>query len=477
MNYANIFDNITSLDDLLKCREILNNKIADARKAHRDECKTKCVRDFVKTHNKFVSTDDSGDILYSGIRAELESLELDCSSGGTDTKWLANTNLPYSWSAKSGKVFTNEPVCINQYKCIQNLLVKINSTFNVDLNSCLVTYYRDGRSGLRPHSDNEKSMDPLSPISVFSVGSDRQIHFYSQYQASSEAPVLSITPGEGSLYIMEPGCQSYFYHKVPSTRQSGPRFSLSFRKRVPDNPESPVLIPVSCDTPKQSTVNTSVNNKQEVVIKKKKTVLGDDDSVLKRKNTTVLFGTSLTTGVIGKKLGERGRKCINVSKSGARISDISEMVDDFYNISNDVDDIEKIIFSFGTNDIKHEKFGVAKFRQPVAKLIQKTKYYFPGATIFIQSTLPIRNTNQYCAPNFIGFNNILRDVCYKYNCYYIDCFDQFVSPDGYDHDFRFFRDHYHLNKVGLGILCRLFKMLINNDSFNNTIKYYDNRYN
>ncbi|NRB82046.1 MAG: alpha-ketoglutarate-dependent dioxygenase AlkB, partial [Saccharospirillaceae bacterium] len=353
-------------------REILNKKISDARKAHRDECKSKCINDFVKIQDKFVLTDDSDDILFSGIKAELESLQMDCSIGSTDTKWLTDTNLSYTWTSKAGKTFSNEPVCLNQYKCIQKLLEKINSNFNVDLNSCLVTYYRDGTSGLRPHSDNEKSMDPLSPICVFSVGSDRQIRFFSQYQSTSEEPLLSVIPGEGSLYIMEPGCQSFFVHQVPSSRKSGPRFSLSFRKRVPDNSDPPTHVPVTCDTPKQSTGNTSITNKEEVVIvsnNKKAVIDDDDDSLLKRKNTTVLFGTSITREVFGKKLGVRGRKCINVSKSGAKIPDISEMLDNFYNISNDVDDVEKVIFSFGTNVIKHERFGVAKFREPVAKLI------------------------------------------------------------------------------------------------------------
>ena len=90
----------------------------------------------------------------------------------------------------------------------------------------------------------------------------------------------------------------------------------------------------------------------------------------------------------------------------------------------------------------------------------------------MQSVLPIRNINQYCAPNFIGFNNIFRDICNKYNCYYMDCFGEFLSPDRFDHDFRLFRDPYHLNKAGLGRLCSWFKMVINNDSFNNTINYF-----
>ena len=48
-----------------------------------------------------------------------------------------------------------------------------------------------------------------------------------------------------------------------------------------------------------------------------------------KKRTTVLFGTSITEDVIGKKLGRKGRHVINVSESGAKIKTITEMVDDF----------------------------------------------------------------------------------------------------------------------------------------------------
>ena len=108
-------------------------------------------------------------------------------------------------------------------------------------------------------------MDPLRPICVFSLGSDRQIHYFFQYQATSEQPKMSITPREGSLYIMEPGCQSYFIHPVPSTRKSGPRFSLSFRKIVPDNSAPSVQVPVTCALPELCPDNTSTKNNPDVL--------------------------------------------------------------------------------------------------------------------------------------------------------------------------------------------------------------------
>ena len=72
----------------------------------------------------------------------------------------------------------------------------------------------------------------------------------------------------------------------------------------------------------------------------------------------------------------------------------------------------------------------------------------------------------FTAPNVLGFNNLLKEICRVTLCLYIDCFRDFVLEDGTDHDYYLFRDWLHLNKRGVGILYIWIKFIINNDPFN-----------
>ena len=182
------------------------------------------------------------------------------------------------------------------------------------------------------------------------------------------------------------------------------------------------------------------------------------------KRTTVLFGTSITAHVDGDRLAYGKRKCINVSESGAKIEDISKMMDSFYYSNPSADDVDKIIFSFGTNDIRSQKYGVNKFKKPIKELIYKAKDFFPQASIFFQSVLPMKVISTYTAKNVIDFNRLLIEICRTERCSYIDCCYDFVY--GNDYNKLLFRDNLHLNKRGLGLLCRWLKHTINHGTFN-----------
>ena len=150
------------------------------------------------------------------------------------------------------------------------------------------------------------------------------------------------------------------------------------------------------------------------------------------------------------------------------------MIDDFNVYDPAADDIEKVVLAFGTNDIKDARYGVKHLKNDVFNLINKVKGYFPGAVILVLSTLPMKNMFWYTCQNFINFNHILKDVCYKTNCYYVDCFDNFVNEDCSDYNKLLFRDPWHLNKKGLGLLCTILKGVINWNYFSSVIRteYY-----
>ena len=246
----------------------------------------------------------------------------------------------------------------------------------------------------------------------------------------------------------------------------GPRISLSFRKIVGQANKS--ATPVKMMAKLFENVNSSSTDSATLVQPPTSASyeLGSKARgiVLRKKMTTVIFGTSITFGVKGELLGHKGRKCINKSKRGAKVGDISRMLDEFYYTDSAACDIEKVILSFGTNDIKYEREGVGKLYGPIVNVIEKAKAYFPGSIIFVQCCLPIRNVYTYTVPNVLNFNRMLRDICNQTSfCLYVDCFNTFLSEDGNDYNRYIYRDWLHPNRRGEGLLCRWFKFIINND--------------
>ncbi|MCP4457122.1 MAG: SGNH/GDSL hydrolase family protein, partial [Cytophagales bacterium] len=152
---------------------------------------------------------------------------------------------------------------------------------------------------------------------------------------------------------------------------------------------------------------------------------------------------------------------------------------------------DKVILSFGTNDIARERHGVfnrrglskqqlqtrarngiRKFRQPVANIVRKVKSLFPRASVVIQCVLPMKNMYWYTSTNVITFNDMLKDIAGSYNCYYIDCFERFLSADMRDYNRGLFYDWLHPNKWGLNLLCKSLKYVTytNSNMFSSIIK-------
>ena len=144
---------------------------------------------------------------------------------------------------------------------------------------------------------------------------------------------------------MKAGCQKYFKHRILADKSiKSNRISLSFRRTIPSTSDKSPNVPNV--TPINNT-NSSSSSEQ----KTKPEVQRKPAYTRVPKKTTVIFGTSITRRVIGKKLCNYGRNCINISKSGANIEDINDMIDEFYTTNPAANEIEKVIYSFGTNDI------------------------------------------------------------------------------------------------------------------------------
>ena len=470
----NSFNNL-QLSELYQCENALKSIIKCRKNEHRLHTFSLDINNFIDQHDNFASDMNvDADVLHTEL-ASLKSELKHSTALGVQNTFLSTTDRPYTWQSKSGPV-VNPPINIAKYHEINSMLLKLNAQFNLDLNSCLFSYYGDGDSCTRLHNDNEHEMDPNQPICVVTFGAPRKVDFLNVYQVHTERPLLTIEPEEGSLYIMTNGCQEFFKHRVKrNSKIREERYSLSFRRIIPLEEEQSA-----------PTISSPV---KDIVLKWEN--LGTNSTSLEREHlgglanlslhtsppkppvpkptekTAVIFGTSMTLKVDGNRLGKKGRNVINCSKSGAKIQDIGEMVENFYFNHGDKVDVDKIIFSFGTNDIRFETKNIYnKFYRDIVELIEKTKCLFPKSTIFVQTVLPMRIVNTLTAQNVLEFNRLLVDICIKLGCPIIDCFRDYVSPDGYDYNRRFYRDDLHLNSRGIGVLCRWFKYVLYETVFN-----------
>ena len=478
---SQIFDKL-NLDELHQCRDILGNSIKQADARRNEEILSKRAEDFV-TLEKGLAMDST---LYGSVFADIASLQLKAKGNSPVTKWLTLTDQSYAWQSSNGHTTVKSPVDMMNSKSIYDLMLQLNEQYKIEMNSCLVSYYPKGSVYARLHDDAEDWLDQSQPICGVSFGATRTIEFLHQGKHGRCNADYSISPEDGSLYIMLPGCQHYFRHRVKvDHKQPAGRYCLSFRKMKPADSSSPVAKPTLSSPVKQiisqieggiwpgsvsdsvTTVTTSPGCSVGVPPSHKSKEFANPP---KRKKTTVMFGTSITLGIDHIKLGKLpdNRKFINISENGAKIRDIIKNLVEFHD-NEAADDVEKIIFSLGTNDIKYSVRGVRHLKRYLIDLVVKAKSLFPGAIILFQSCLPIRNLYWYTVPNVHAFNKMIRDLCYDYNCVYINCFRDFLDDYGNDINTSLYRNWLHLNWDGKGIFCSWLKSIISKNSYNSII--------
>ena len=491
MNVDNIceFFKTLPIEDLNKCKDALLQCILVRKKL--------CVNDFFTTVNDFVEEDSHQ---FRSIISELERLNLKATTSGCSTKWLTTTGETYVWSSAKGNLTVKQPVNMSEFPGILHLMSDINMQFKTKLNSCLVSYYVSGESTTRFHSDDEDSLDQSQGIYVVSLGTPRIFELKTKGIDKRKKACLSHLSVDRSLYVMKPGCQEHFVHRIRGDKNNrGQRYSLSFRCMTPNKditPEEPketAAVAQPLETPSaEPTVRAEPGNQPVADSQSQRQPIAGDVQTVgvkpstsvpplipnpqrfkpKVRRTTVLFGTSITKYIRSKHIGLRGRKCANVSQSGAKIKDVIENVRDFY--ENDIaaknDDIEKVIFSLGTNDIKHSRNGVLHLRKYLLELTDLTKALFPHAIVLFQSCLPIEcSAYPFVAYNVVNFNAMLKDLCLLTNCVYVDCFRDFLTRDCLDLNRDLYFDWLHLNQKGLSVLSTWIKFLVNENSFDRIV--------
>lgn len=117
---------------------------------------------------------------------------------------------------------------------------RINKQCNMDFNSCLLNFYRNGNDSIRPHSDDKRLFGETPTIFALSFGDTRTMQFVPTIpgtnkilKCGSRKP-FKIQLEHGSLLIMKGWTQRYFLHEVlkDNEKDLSGRFSVTFRKHL-----------------------------------------------------------------------------------------------------------------------------------------------------------------------------------------------------------------------------------------------------
>ena len=102
-------------------------------------------------------------------------------------------------------------------------------------NVCFLNRYDDEKNALGWHSDDSPDTSDAHPISVVSFGEPREI-WWRKTGTKGIVPESNRKLLEpGSLFVMPPGFQSEFEHRIPKgSRGMDTRVSLTFRRMVGD---------------------------------------------------------------------------------------------------------------------------------------------------------------------------------------------------------------------------------------------------
>ena len=176
------------------------------------------------------------------------------------------------------------------------------------------------------HADNEDNLDYDSSICTVSIGTSRDIEFYDHRdtEKSLGAKLKSISLHDRSLYVMKPGCQQLYKHRMAeSSIEAGKEgYCLSFRKM-------------------QDTVNIPTTVSQRF----------DDNEVSfggvkthKPKNVSLLLGASIINALNPTKLSMGDNQCYVRVVRGARIPRLSTELDKFYEEHKDMN-VRKVFVS------------------------------------------------------------------------------------------------------------------------------------
>ena len=329
--------------------------------AHENESNDQLNADVISSFIVHVENFSMDEQLSDSVMEELSSLKLRTKGKkGKAAKVTTQWFTPNIENFNLGNSISNSKQ-LNNYPAISKIMDLVNQDENttVDMNACLISCMSSKECNLRYHSDNESFIDQRSDICTIPFGPDRSLDFISKMNyprvknGISLPPEYSVSATNHSLNIMKAGCQSQILHRIPPGNKGGVRYSLSFRKVLPQTPEATTSLnnsAVNCDTPR--------------VI---------PNSYRSRKKISFLAGDSYFARLDADKPGKRKQAVYNISKGGSKIDDVLQSLKKFDKEHPEIK-VKKLFLSIRTNDIRncHER-GVYHLKTPVQGLLSAVK--------------------------------------------------------------------------------------------------------
>lgn len=157
--------------------------------------------------------------------------------GGDNVKVYKYSNLSFpieSWNQDKAEYQEIKQMCelIKTDKQIQEItksLVGSQTQTELQFDSCLLNFYRDGTDKIDPHSDKE-ALGVLNAVATVSLGDSRKMVFKSKKKDEKGNYVKVETVLNGSdLMLMLGNCQELWTHGIPRCISKSSRISLTFR--------------------------------------------------------------------------------------------------------------------------------------------------------------------------------------------------------------------------------------------------------
>ena len=378
------------------------------------------------------------------------------------TKYLNTSGKPYIYPDTNP---VHEASDITQYPGICQLgnLVNASTLVNGPLPTCLTMLYSGPDSALSLHADDEESINQAKAIATFSIGRTRIIEFFTK--AAKPRKVAEFKMEEGGLLIMKPGTQKHFLHmvraeteEITSSQSGQPQERLVFSFRDEMETKSTTVTPNELPRSRSCELKDGLSEKATAPAECITLIAGDS------------FAERLDVG----RLSKSKKKVINIAKGGSRIKHTENSIKKYVTENPNVE-IEKIIISVGTNDIRHCPEGVGHLKGPLKYLAKTIKELSPKSKVYFQSLIPLPLLNNKHAPqivsNILYFNKIVRNLCVYERFYYINVFNQLLDHRGQFRNDSLFKKNgdIHLNDRGMGILARHYIVAIHSNWFNPSV--------
>ena len=132
--------------------------------------------------------------------------------------------VQYKYSGTTVPALPWSPALLRLRSCLEQ-------ETGVRYNFVLVNRYKDGNDKMGDHKDDEKELDPNTPIASLTFGAERDFIFKHQDKKELGIEDVKIVLENGMLLLMKHPTNTFWYHGVPQRKKClHPRINLTFRK-------------------------------------------------------------------------------------------------------------------------------------------------------------------------------------------------------------------------------------------------------